>query len=258
MENPPVVTVAIPAYNESAFLGNTLASVHQSFAAIFPTTYEIVVCDNNSSDQTASIAGAAGARVVFEPHNQIAKARNTAARDARGKWLIFLDADTLLNAAVLRATLAAFESGKIAAGGATLALDKIETGWASRVVVSSWLWLWNRISCNAGLAAGSYVYCTRQAWFETGGFDEERYVTEELAFSKKLKAWCATRKMVFHIIHEASITTSSRKLQWYGTGQLLKQAMVLAVPGAMRRADRCQTWYRRPSPTTHESAHSPP
>ena len=44
---------------------------------------EVVVCDNNSTDRTAEIARAAGARVVFEPFNQIARARNTGARGLR-------------------------------------------------------------------------------------------------------------------------------------------------------------------------------
>ncbi|MEQ1603398.1 MAG: glycosyltransferase [Pyrinomonadaceae bacterium] len=39
--------------------------------------YEIIVCDNNSSDATAEIARLLGCEVVFEPLNQISRARNT-------------------------------------------------------------------------------------------------------------------------------------------------------------------------------------
>src|SRR5436189_280616 len=88
----PKVSVLIPAYNEEAFLARVIESVHHSFAATPDHSYEIIVCDNASTDKTAEIAAAHGARVVFEPHNQIAKARNTAAKAARGTWLIFLDA----------------------------------------------------------------------------------------------------------------------------------------------------------------------
>ena len=45
---------------------------------------EIVVCDNNSTDDTAGVAKAAGVRVVFEPFNQIAASRNAAGRAAKG------------------------------------------------------------------------------------------------------------------------------------------------------------------------------
>ena len=42
--------------------------------------FELIVCDNNSTDRTAEIARAAGATVEFEPVNQIARARNSGAR----------------------------------------------------------------------------------------------------------------------------------------------------------------------------------
>ena len=57
-------------------------------------TTELIVCDNNSSDATPAIAAAAGARVVFEPVNQIGRARNAAAAAATGDWLVFVDADS--------------------------------------------------------------------------------------------------------------------------------------------------------------------
>ena len=42
-------------------------------------SWEIIVCDNNSTDKTGEIAGKMGARIAFEPINQISRARNTGA-----------------------------------------------------------------------------------------------------------------------------------------------------------------------------------
>src|ERR1043166_1008600 len=123
VDNGILISVLIPAYNEEQFIAGSLDSVRRSFSAIGQSSYEIVVCDNNSTDRTAEIARAAGARVVVEPHNQIARARNTAAKTARGQWFIFLDADTQLNSSVLRATITALESGQAGAGGALVRLD---------------------------------------------------------------------------------------------------------------------------------------
>ena len=58
---------------------------------------EVLVVDNNSSDQTASVAKSQKVKVVFEPINQISRARNTGARSARGRFLVFLDADTQIS-----------------------------------------------------------------------------------------------------------------------------------------------------------------
>ena len=61
MQNVPSISVVMPAYNEA----EGIARVVQDFLAQ-PQVSEVVVIDNNSSDGTADIAKAAGARVVFE------------------------------------------------------------------------------------------------------------------------------------------------------------------------------------------------
>ena len=67
------------------------------------TTHEgqLIVVDNNSSDATAQIARDHGATVVYEPVNQIARARNRGAEAAEGEALIFLDADSQCTSCLL-------------------------------------------------------------------------------------------------------------------------------------------------------------
>src|SRR2546428_7859476 len=88
-----------------------------------PARGELVVCDNNSTDRTAQIARAAGARVVSEPLNQISRARNTGAREAQGRFLIFVDADTHLAPEPLHEALARLGFGTVCGGVATLVMD---------------------------------------------------------------------------------------------------------------------------------------
>jgi glycosyltransferase involved in cell wall biosynthesis len=242
VDNDCRFSILIPAYNEEQFIAATIDSVHHSFSEIGWNSYEIVVCDNNSTDQTAEIARAARARVVFEPHNQIARARNAAAKAARGHWFIFLDADTLLNTATLRATIAALESGRAGAGGSVVRLDSDRISTRGRALVQTW----NAISRTLKLAAGSFVFCRREAWLETGGFDERLYVSEELWFSRKLKRWCRANGLKFTILSTASIVTSARKLRWYSPWQLVGQFAVFLIPGAWRNRAMCRTWYVRP------------
>jgi cellulose synthase/poly-beta-1,6-N-acetylglucosamine synthase-like glycosyltransferase len=70
------ISIVIPAFNEELLLGETLRWVHAAAEAFVRRGWEseVVVCNNNSTDRTAEIARAAGARVVFEPFNQIALA----------------------------------------------------------------------------------------------------------------------------------------------------------------------------------------
>ncbi len=83
------VSVVIPAFNATEFLEEALKSVG---AQIVPA-YEAIVVDDGSTDGTARLAAALGARVIREGRRGPAAARNTGARAARGTWIAFLDAD---------------------------------------------------------------------------------------------------------------------------------------------------------------------
>src|SRR5437016_2716049 len=90
------ISIVVPAFNEEKLIAQT---IHQIPAALAPFIKlgwqtELIVCDNNSTDATAELARQAGAIVVFEPINQIGRARNSGAAAASGDWLIFVDADS--------------------------------------------------------------------------------------------------------------------------------------------------------------------
>ena len=78
---------------------------------------EIVVVDNNSDDRTAEIAKARGVRVVFEPHNQISKARNRGASQSKGENLFFVDADTIVSPSLFLEALSLMKRGACGGGG---------------------------------------------------------------------------------------------------------------------------------------------
>jgi glycosyltransferase involved in cell wall biosynthesis len=220
-----------------------LDRAHASFAQIGFAAYEIIVCDNHSTDATARIAREHGAQVVYEPHNQISRARNTAAKAARGEYLIFLDGDTFLPPELLDATVRRFQGGQVCAGGASLSFDTGKLGPFGQGLMH----LWNAISRGFKLAAGSYVYCPRQAWADVGGFDETVYAGEELLFSRKLHAWAKARGMRFEILSETPVVTSARKMEWYGQWQLLWRVLLMMRPGAIRSRRMCSLWYTRPA-----------
>lgn len=104
MSPAPDVSIIVPAFNEEKLLAGSLRAVTAAAERAFGAAglrWELVVCDNNSTDRTAEIARAAGARVIFEPVNQIGRARNTGAAAASGRWLLFIDADSQPSAALL-------------------------------------------------------------------------------------------------------------------------------------------------------------
>ena len=81
--------------------------------------------DNQSTDQTPHIALEFGCKVVTEEIHQIATVRNTGAKVARGRYLIFVDADTLVPVATFSSAIHAMNSGEVGCGGACLSLITI-------------------------------------------------------------------------------------------------------------------------------------
>ncbi|MBM3821256.1 MAG: glycosyltransferase, partial [Acidimicrobiia bacterium] len=124
------VSIIVPAFNEERELAGSLRSIRAAAAAWERRgwTTELVVCDNNSTDRTAHIAREAGATVVFEPVNQISRARNTGAAAATGEWLVFIDADSHPSPELFDDVAAAIESGRVLGGGCKVVFDTTHAG----------------------------------------------------------------------------------------------------------------------------------
>lgn len=88
-----MISFIIPAFNESKNIRFTLNTIKQ-FAP--SEDYEIVVVDNNSTDNTMQLAIDNGAIVVTSNAKTIGEARNAGVNKAIGDILIFIDADVLL------------------------------------------------------------------------------------------------------------------------------------------------------------------
>ena len=235
-------SIIVPAYNEEEYLPVTLTSLKESMDAVSEFHGEIIVANNNSTDRTAEIAEEAGARVVFEEHRQIARARNAGGREATGRYLIFVDGDTRISEALLEKTLAALESGEFCGGGTIPEFDGNLSFWGRRGVKT-----WTFLSKTFKWACGAYVFCSREAFLETGGFDERYYAAEEVYFSKALRTWGRKRKQAFVILDDP-IITSSRKLEWYSTWEIVRMllSMFLHFKPLQKRRACHKMWYRRP------------
>ncbi len=171
---------------------------------------ELIVCDNNSTDRTAEIARAAGARVVFEPVNQISRARNAGAAQAGGDWIIFVDADSTPSRELFAEIAELIAGGRCLAGGSTVGYGN--SHWSVRVGTA----LWNGVSRLGRWAAGSLVFCEAAAFREAGGFSEELYASEEIDLFRRLKRLARRDRRTVVILHRHPVRTSDRKLRLYG------------------------------------------
>ena len=237
-------SIIIPAYNEEKWLSQTLSSLEEAMSTL-DISGEIVVVDNNSTDQTAQLARQHNAQVVFEPINQISRARNAGARVAQGRYFIFMDADTFISPALLQAALNNLSSGICCGGGGIVSVEKSMQPLARKAIN-----LWNWISIKFGFAAGCFIYCLKEGFAAVGGFSEKVYASEEIWFSHKLRSWGKKRHMAFQIIPSPPITTSIRKLEWFSPFHLLIMVLALTIfPFLLRFRLPCSFWYHRPKNT---------
>lgn len=227
-----MISFIVPAYNEERLLEATLAALHAAGRSV-GEPYELVVADDASTDSTALIAQRHGALLVSVAHRQIAATRNSGARKANGELFIFVDADTIVNEAVVRAAVEAMRDGAVG-GGAALEFDGAVPLYA-RLLMPFFI----RLFRATRMATGCFVFCTRNAFEAVGGFDEAFYGAEELVLSKALK-----RQGKFVILRQA-VLTSGRKLRTHSVRETLRimGRFILHGPKVIKQRRGMELWY---------------
>lgn len=235
------LSIVIPAFNEARLIERSLQSVAMSTAANRTSglTFEVIVVDNNSTDNTAELARQTGATVVFEPVNQIGRARNAGAAHATGDWLLFLDADSVLTPLLLADIIRVIESQKYVGCGSTLRMDGLP--WWANVTLQ----LWTGASVLFRWAAGALIVCRRDAFQEVGGFDQDLYALDEIRLSKQLKQWGRRHGLQFTILTEHPLETSSRKISLYSGREIAIQIVRIFILPKKTLQDKkyLSVWY---------------
>jgi glycosyltransferase involved in cell wall biosynthesis len=225
-----MLSIVVPAHNEESVLAATLRALCDAVAAL-GEPFELIVVDDSSTDRTPEIARAFGATVVPVRLRHIGATRNAGARIAKGDVVIFVDADTIVPAAALRAVRAALDAGAVG-GGAGVRADRAEPWWGPAVIATI-AWLMRRLR----LAAGCFLFARREVFERVGGFDERFLVSEEIHLSRALK-----KHGPFVIVRDAVIT-SGRKGRLMPARAVLRQFFVVLWPPSLKKRDRLPFWY---------------
>ncbi len=172
-----MVSVVIPTLNEARNLPETLQAVN---AAAGGTTYEIIVVDGGSADETMEVARAHGCVCLPSPRPQRAAQMNHGAAHTTGETLLFLHADTRLPPGALELVAAACQQLGVSGGG-----------FARRYASPSW---WLALTCRLaewrnrwiGWHLGDQAIFVRRPVFEQMGGFRPMDVFEDVDFSRRL------------------------------------------------------------------------
>ena len=199
--------MVIPAFNEAEGLSFNLHRIKDALRQSFPPqlNWEIIVCDNNSTDKTTQFAEAAGVQVTFEPINQISRARNTGAVAANGEWLLFLDADSYPTPSLIVDIVQLTQTEQYIGCGTTI---NIEGGTLFNKLRMERL---NPIFRLLNIAGGVCLLCEREAFEQIGGFSLDLYAYEEFDFIRRLKRYGKSQGKRFTVLHQHPVITSGRK-----------------------------------------------
>lgn len=204
------ISIIIPTYNEEKYIRKTLESIKKQDY----TDIEVILADSDSSDATRRVAKRVypKARLVVKKRRGVGIACNAAARAARGRLLMFLDADTSITRGLLRAYITAFEDKDVvAATGPIIPLENakksIRIGY--RVVSVYLVKAFMKIGRPSTISSNLMI--RKSAFLKLGGFNTKMNTYYDWDLSNRLRN---IGKIVF--VDGAVAKTSVRRIEKWG------------------------------------------
>jgi glycosyltransferase involved in cell wall biosynthesis len=207
MPKRPEISVVVPAVNEERYIGYMFEGLSRQ---VF-RNFEVIVVDGNSTDKTRDIARANGAKVIIEKRRGIGRARNVGAMTARGRIIVFIDADTKPSPTFLEAYHVGMDGGVVAATGPILPLEDAKKTISLGYRFVSTLFV--RLTINTGRPAliGSNFAVSKKAFREVHGFDVHFLTYEDWDLSARIGKLGKIK-----YIDDALVYTSVRRVQKWG------------------------------------------
>lgn len=203
----PEISVIIPALNEGNYIRHALKGLkEQTFR-----NFETIVVDGGSKDQTRAIASKS-ASVMIERRKGPAIARNAGAKKARGKILLFLDADTKPSRNLLEIYSKVFKNQNVvAATGPIRPLEKAGSLVSSGYSFVSVFFVQGSIMIGRPSVVGANFAVRKDAFEKVKGFNPEMITYEDWDLSIRLRKYGR-----ISFLNNAVVYTSIRRIKEWG------------------------------------------
>lgn len=208
----------IPCLNEEPHLTETIVRLRRCVPA--GVGYEVIVVDHGSTDRSAAVAAELGARVIRRPGVALGALRNAGARAARGRVLLYLDADISLTIQWTRRIPQV--AGQVARSPLLLAGSFAVPDPAGSWVGKEWE-CGRRATGEVATLPGGHMVMSREGFLSVGGFPEDADAGEDEGFSRRV--WEAGGRVVavpeLRVIHRGapqSLRAFVSRHFWHGAG----------------------------------------
>jgi len=208
---PPDLAVIIPARNEAPRIGRCLGSIHRALEYAGATAAEVIVVDDDSTDDTSQIARAHGAVAVRQsPRGGPLAAWAFGVANSSARLLFFVDADCQVDQAAFAALLRGFarpEVGVVAARG-DLDRGRTVSSLAERSAAFSALMLHEikiRLASHDFLPIGKLMAVRREAWGTSG----QSWPCDRVVASRAKRAGWEVSYAAEAVVYYAPVTTYS-------------------------------------------------
>jgi glycosyltransferase involved in cell wall biosynthesis len=204
-------SIIAPAYNEEQYLPRLLDSIDVARANYSggQNAIEVIVADNNSTDRTAEIAAARGARVVRVEKRRIGAVRNGGGHAARGEILCFIDGDSAIHPQTFDAIDRAIASGRYVGGSTGLKLERKSLGLLVTYCLAAPVAFITRMDSGV-------VFCRREDFEAVGGYDDNRLYAEDLVFLMALRRLGQSRHQRLTRLSNIKALGCTRKFDQFG------------------------------------------
>lgn len=192
---PPFTSIVMCTLNEEKFIEDALCSLEgQNIICEYPKSFEFIVVDSHSEDDTAAIAEDYGWKVIQAQRGKL-NARHKGMVEAKGCVVVSVDADTFYPKNWLNLMLQWFKRPDVVGVVGPRLVDPQEGSWATYVSVIFSLFDVGPLLAGGMRVPGQSVAFYRQAYFDVGGFDlsinqqdmHEMVREEEIRFALKLR-----------------------------------------------------------------------
>lgn len=222
----PMYSVIIPTLNEVLYVPNLL----RSLSIQDEKNFEVIIVDGGSKDRTLEVVNTFQKKlpnltVVSAKKASLPYQRNVGAAMAKGEWLAFIDADTILSPQFFKRTslyINQFHPELLTTWfrpDTELNPDALLTAFANVVLEVS-------LSMKRPLSPGPLTMVTKRAFTHIGGYDEKHEFHEDMDFSMRLFKAGVT----ISIIRETLFVWSLRRMRKQGTLHVIQQYIQSAIP----------------------------